>query len=336
MECSGALLCVDVTPAVVEEASSKGCNLIISHHPLIFRGLKRLTGSTPQEVAIMNAVSLGISIYSSHTAIDNAPAGVSAHMAAMLGATVHRALVPMSANLLKLTVYVPVSHAESVRMALFDAGAGSLGHYDCCSFNTAGTGTFRADSEAHPFVGEANELHRENEQAIHVIVPQHLRTQVEDVVREVHPYECPALDWLLLLNMADDCGTGVYAILDNALTPQQLVQRVKTIFGSPTARCTDYTAAMDDDTKIRRIAICGGSGAQFIPQAIAAGAQAYITSDIKYHDFLDNAHRIFLIDIGHFEAEKCTKDLFYNLITQKFPNFAVIKSTTAQNPILYL
>lgn len=334
-ECTGVLICVDVTPAIVEEAVSLGCNLIVSHHPLLFKGVKRLTGATPVEVSVMNAVAAGVSIYSCHTAIDNVPGGVSSVMAGMLGIDTMRVLDELPPRNLKLSVMVPRRSAESVRMALFDAGAGSLGNYDCCSFNTDGTGTFQPMPGAHPYVGEEGSIHEEPETRIDMLVPVWLRDKAESALLEVHPYEEPAYEFTALQNGSRHIGAGVIGTLRERMRPSSFVEHVKKTFGSPVARCSAYVTE-NSDIVISRVALCGGSGGSFIDRAIALGAQAYVTSDVRYHDFVDHRNDILLIDIGHYESEHCTKDIFYQIITRKFVNFAVYKSKLENNPIKYV
>lgn len=336
VECTGVLVCVDVTPEVVDEAIELGCNLIVSHHPLIFKGLKRITGNTPVEAAVANAIAAGVSVYSNHTALDNAPGGVSHRMAQMLGVKALSVLAPLDPHWLKLSVMVPDSHAQSVRLALFDAGAGELGSYDCCSFNVNGTGTFRAMKGANPFVGEIDQLHSEPETRIDVVLPDWARQRVENILLEVHPYECPAYEFMRPEGPSGPFGTGVYGTLEPRLTPLQLIEKIKEVFHVKTVRCSSIEASMDMDTPISRVALCGGSGGEFIPNAVSAGAQVYITGDIRYHDFVDRQSQILLMDIGHYESEECTKDIFYQIISKKFANFAVYKCKSGLNPVNYL
>lgn len=333
VECTGVMICVDVTPAVVEEAVQAGCNLIVSHHPLIFKPLKSLTGKNPVEVAVMNAIAAGVSVYSAHTSIDNAPGGVSYTMAERLGIRVMRTLAPRDNVMRRISVMVPINDAESVRMAMFDAGAGAFGGYDCCSFNVDGSGTYMPLEGSHPYAGTQGELHDEVETRIDVLAPYWLVDRVVEAMLGVHPYECPAWEVMQPVNKIDAIGLGAYGTLQKRLKPAALIELVKKTFGSKTVRCTK---PVDDDMLISRVALCGGSGGSMIGDAIAAGAQAYITSDVRYHDFVDYKDRILIIDIGHFEAEECTKDIFYQIITQKFINFAVHKSSTDTNSINYL
>lgn len=330
-ECTGVMLCVDAIPSVIAEAKAKGCNLVISHHPLLFKGVKQLIGATPVQVAVMEAIAAGITVYSCHTSLDNAYGGVSWAMAHRLGLTDISVLEPQAGTMMKLAVMVPSDHAELVRLALFDAGAGAIGNYDCCSYNSDGIGTFRAQQGANPYVGELLELHRQPETKVEVILPAVLRHRVEAALIDVHPYEEPAYDFITLANSSTREGSGVRGVLDRPVSATELVELVKKSFNTPVARCSQLP-----DTKISRIAVCGGSGSSLIPKAIASGAQAMITSDTKYHDFVDYGDRLLIIDIGHYESEYCTKEIFYRIITEKFPNFAAYNSVTEKNPINYL
>lgn len=329
--CSGVLLCVDVLPETIDESIARRCNLIVSHHPLIFKGLKSLTGATPQQTAIMNAIAAGVSVYSCHTSLDNTVGGVSHEMARRLGVSDPTLLERMRHKMMKLATMVPDDDVETVRMALFEAGAGSLGNYDSCSFGVRGEGTFRALDNANPYVGDIMEMHVEPETRLEVLLPAWRKSQVEEALRAVHPYEEPAYDFLMLENESCHWGSGVVGNLAEPISPARLIDRVKDAFGSPMVRCTRHEA----DTPLRRIAMCGGSGAFLIPAAIAARAQAIVTSDVKYHDFVDYADRILIIDIGHYESEQCTKEIFYHVISKKFPNFAIHYAEKEKNPINY-
>jgi len=330
-ECTGVMLCVDATPEVIAEAKSKGCNLVISHHPLFFKGVKQLIGATPVQIAAMEAIAAGISIYSCHTSLDNAYSGVSWEMARKLGLTDLNVLDPQSGTMMKLAVMVPNDHAELVRLALYDAGAGAIGNYDCCSFSTNGTGSFRALEGANPYVGELLDIHHEPEVKIEVILPAVLKRRIEAALREVHPYEEPAYDFIALANDSTREGCGVRGIFNEPMPAIDLVELVKSKFNTPVARCSRLP-----EGNISRVALCGGSGSSLFGKAIASGAQAMITSDTKYHDFIDYGRDLLIIDIGHHESEYCTKEIFYRIITEKFPNFAVYNSVTEKNPINYL
>jgi len=330
--CTGAILCVDVTPAIVDEAASRGCNLIVSHHPLIFKGLKRLTGASQVEQTVMKAIKAGIAIYSCHTAIDNAANGVSWEMARRLNVVGIETLEPQLGKLLKLSVMVPNAYCEAVKTAIFNAGAGTIGDYDCCSFSVQGEGSFRALSGANPFVGQVGEVHNELETRIDVIMPRWLKNRVERALIKAHPYEEPAYEFIAIENESKNLGSGVVGKLSTPLKLSQLISQVKEVFDAPIVRCN----TTDVDQEISTVAMCGGSGAFLIGKAIAKGAQVYITSDVKYHDFVDYKNDIIIIDIGHFESEQCTKSIFYREIQEKFPTFALYYSDIEKNPINYL
>ena len=332
VECSGVLLCVDVTPSIVDEAAKRGCNLIISHHPLIFKGLKRLTGSSQVEQTALKAIKAGIAIYSCHTAIDNATNGVSWEMANKLNVCNIKTLDPQREKLLKLSVMVPHAHCDAVKNAIFEAGAGAIGNYDCCSFSVEGDGSFRAKSGANPFVGEEGVLHHEPETRIDVILPRWLKYRVESALIKAHPYEEPAYEFIALENAMKNVGSGVIGELATPIKLSQFISQVKEAFNSPVVRSN----TSDVEQEVSVVAMCGGSGSFLIRNAISQGAQVYLTSDTKYHDFIDYKNDIIIIDIGHFESEQCTKNIFYRIIQEKFPNFALYYSELEKNPINYL
>lgn len=330
--CTGAILCVDVTQAIVDEAVSRGCNLIISHHPLIFKGLKRLTGASQVEQTVMKAIRTGVAIYSCHTAIDNATNGVSWEMARRLNVVDVETLEPQQGKLLKLSVMVPNAYCEAVKTAIFNAGAGTIGYYDCCSFSVQGEGSFRALKGANPFVGQVGEVHHEPETRIDVVMPRWLKNKVETALINAHPYEVPAYEFIAIENELKLTGSGVVGRLSTIVKLSQLISQIKEAFNSPIVRCN--TAEVEQE--VSKIAMCGGSGSFLIRNAIAKGVQVYITSDVKYHDFVDYKNDIIIVDIGHFESEQCTKNIFYREIQEKFPNFALYYSDIEKNPINYL
>lgn len=333
VECTGVFICFDVTPAVVEEAISYGYNLIISHHPLFFKGEKRLTGATPQQVSAINAITAGITIYSTHTAADSTKGGVSYLLAERLGVTPLKVLAPLTDRMIRLDAIVPETHADEVRIALFDAGAGALGDYDSCSFNTKGTGTFRALEGANPFVGEPGEEHHEKETMISVVLPTRLMDKAEHALLDVHPYETPAYQFLPMLNKLSDYGLGIYGVMEDAMDPEGFVEHVKASLGAKAVRTTRLPDI--PDLKIRRVAMCGGAGHEFIPKAIAMGAQAYISADLKYHDFVDYQDRILLVDAGHYETEAAIKEGLANMLRTRFEGFDAIRCTESDNPVHY-
>ena len=332
-DCTGVLTCVDVTPAVVAEAAEKGCNLILSHHPLIFKGLKRLTGATQVERLVMEAMRCGIAVYASHTALDVAPGvGMSHEMGRRLGLTDVSVLVPQENRLLKLAVFVPRDHADRVAEAIYNAGAGCIGNYDRCSYRVDGTGTFRPLDGSTPFTGTCGKDHFEPETRIEIILPAHLKSAVEQALRTAHPYEEPAYDFFPVANANMAVGLGIIGTLPSAMDTDRFIGLVKDVYKSPAVRCS---IAATSSRIINRVALCTGSGGEFITTARAMGADAYITSDVRYHDFVDHGNTLLIVDTGHFESEECARYIFSHIISEKFANFAVYSALSESNPINY-
>lgn len=331
-EATGALICLDVTEEVVDEAIGLGFNLIISHHPFVFSGLKKFTGANYIERTLIKAIKNDIAVYAAHTNLDNMlNNGVNSKIAEKIGLRNVRILSPMSGNLCKLAVYVPKSHAEAVRNAMFEAGAGSIGNYDSCSYNTEGQGTFKANENCNPFVGNIGKLHFEAETRIETIMPQHLTGKVINAMLAAHPYEEPAYDIYPLKNEYNQAGTGIIGELTEPENAAAFLLRIKKIFDCGSIRHTRLP-----ETPIARIAVCGGAGSFLIEDAMRAGADILLTADIKYHQFFDARYPFVLADIGHYESEQFTKELFYELLTRKFSNFAVRLTKVKTNPIKYV
>lgn len=331
MEVTGVLLTIDVTPQVVAEAVAGGANLIVAHHPVIFKGLKRITGKSYVEQVVVNAIRNNIAIYAAHTNIDSVQGGVSFKMAEVLGLTSTQVLSPLTGQLVKLVTFVPTEYAEAVRQAMFNAGAGVIGNYDSCSFNIQGQGTFRAGDGTNPFVGEKGKIHFEPEVRVETIVPRHILSAVVKAMVEAHPYEEVAYDVYPLDLPYKKAGLGVVGDLPEPMNTIDFVKHVKQQFRAP---CVRYTNPVKDF--ISRVAICGGSAISLLNDAIAANADVFITADVKYHQFFDAENRIVIIDIGHFESEQFTIDIFYDLLSKKISNFAVLKSKVRTNPINYI
>ena len=330
-EAAGALLCLDVTEAVLDEAIALGYNLVISHHPLIFKGYKSITGKDYVERCMLKAIKNDIVIYSAHTNLDNAVGGVNYRLAELIGLQNVRILSPQKGALLKLVTFVPEAYAEIMRNTLFNAGAGSIGNYDACSYNLHGEGTFRANAGCNPFCGEIGELHVEKEVRIEMILPAFKKTAVTRALLSVHPYEEPAFDFYSLSNTWEQAGSGVVGELPAEEDELSFLLRIKALFNVGCVKHSPFTGK-----PIREVAICGGSGAFLIKDAIAYGADVFITGEAKYNDFYDVEDRILLAVIGHYESEICTKDIFYNIISKKFPTFAVHFSNVNSNPVKYL
>ncbi len=330
-EINSALLTLDITMGVVDEAIEKGSDVIISHHPLIFHGLKKITGRNYTEKIIYKAINNKIAIYSSHTSLDAVNNGVSWKMAEKLGLTATEVLAPLQGKLLKLVTYIPEAYLDNVRVAIFDAGAGVTGKYDRCGYTTRGTGSFRGNEGAHPFVGETGKMHFEDEIRFETVMYSHKRAAVINALLKAHPYEEVAYDVYSLSNDIANSGTGCTGFLENEMTERDFLEYLSTIFDAEGIRYSRPTGR-----KVRKIALCGGAGISFMNEAIAARADAFVTGDIKYHNFFDADNRILLVDIGHFESEKFSTEILYHLIIKKFPKFAVRFSETNTNPINYL
>jgi len=329
-EITSALICLDVTEGVLEEAAGNRCDLIISHHPLIFNGIKKLAGRTVTERIISGAVKKDIAVYSAHTNLDILSSGVSRKMAEKLALENVTVLAPSENKLLKLVTYIPQSHAEKVRNAIFDAGAGVIGNYDKCGFTVPGTGSFRPNDMANPFVGEKGETHYENEIRFETILYSHLKTAVINALIDAHPYEEVAYDLYSLGNNNIESGLGCVGRLREAIPEVGFLQLVSETFGSNGIRHSGLTGK-----PVEKIALCGGAGASLIENAVRSGADVYLTADLKYHDFFRAENRILLVDAGHFETEKFSREILKELIIKKFPKFAVRFSETNTNPINY-
>jgi dinuclear metal center YbgI/SA1388 family protein len=331
MEITGALLCVDVTLPVVEEALQQGVNLIISHHPVIFGSIRQLTGKTSTERIVMMALRHHIAIYSSHTSMDNVDTGVNLKICHKLGLTNLNILLPQKNVLKKLVTFVPQRHAEDVRNALFLAGAGHIGQYDSCSFNLEGKGSFRALEGSQPFVGETGHLHIEDEIRIEMIFPAPAKSRIVHALLKAHPYEEVAYDIYALENEYAQAGSGMIGNLEQALDEESFLQQVKEIFQCKVIRHSKLFKKL-----VRRVAVCGGSGSSLIQHAISAGADLFLTGEVKYHQFFDAEEKIIIADIGHFESEQFTVEIFYDILLKKIPNFAIHFSRMNTSPIYYL
>jgi dinuclear metal center YbgI/SA1388 family protein len=328
--CNGIICSLDATEEVVKEAIEKKYNLIVAHHPIIFGGIKKINGKNYVEKAIITAIKNDIAIYAIHTNLDNVIHGVNGRMAKMLGLKNISILSAKENALKKLFTFSPVEHAEKVRNAIFEAGGGQIGNYSECSFNSAGTGTFKAGKGAEPFIGDIGIRHLENEVKIEVIFPSFLENKIIDALKKAHPYEEVAFDMIALSNTDQSIGSGVVGDLQEEVGEMQFLRTLKEVFGLSVIR---HTALLNKPVK--KVALCGGAGSFLISKALAAGANAYITGDIKYHEFFDANKRMVIADIGHHESEQFTIDLLKEILEQKFPTFAVLKTEVKTNPVHY-
>jgi len=329
-EITTVLITLDVTEKVVEEAVQKKAQLIVSHHPVVFSGLKKLTGKNYVERTLIKAIKNDIAIYTAHTNLDSVEGGVNHKICEKLGLQNCKILQPAGEQLKKLVTFIPVEQSNQVREAVFNAGAGNIGNYDSCGFTAEGFGSFRGNEESNPFVGKKGEIHTEKEVRFETIFPGYLQGKVVDALLKAHPYEEVAYDIYPLDNKFDKVGMGMIGTLINSVSETEFLQKLKTTFNTGVIK---HTALKDKP--VNKVAVCGGSGSFLLNAAIAAGADFFVSGDFKYHQFFDAENKIVIADIGHFESEQFTKELFYELLTKKFPKFAVHLSEVGTNPVFY-
>ncbi len=330
MEISGVLITLDTLPEVVDEAIATNCNLIVSFHPIIFKGLKSITGKTYVERVVEKAIKHDIAIFAIHTALDNAFEGVNAEICNRLNLINKSILMPQSGTVKKLTTFVPNTDAEMVRTALFEAGGGALGNYENCSFNSQGIGTFEGNSEAQPAIGKPNELKSVEETRIDIVYAKHLESGILNALFQAHPYEEVAHELFTLENKNHHIGMGMIGELENPMSETDFLTFVKQRM-----KCEIIRHSKQLEHPIKKVAVLGGSGSFAISAAKAAGADAFVTSDLKYHDFFRAENQILLMDIGHYESEQYTKNLLASYLKKKIPNFAVLLSKINTNPVKY-
>jgi dinuclear metal center YbgI/SA1388 family protein len=330
MEIHKALVTMDVTEKVMKEAIKKGCKLIISHHPLIFGNIKKINSKNVTEKLIISAIKNDIAIYAAHTNFDNISHGVNEILGKKLGLSNLKILQPKENLLKKLITFCPVKHVTKVQAALFSAGAGHIGNYDCCSYNTSGEGTFRALENANPFVGKPHEIHHEKEVKIEVIFPAYKQSSLIHALISAHPYEEVAYDIFPLHNSFNQVGSGMMGYVEKPKTEKEFLDHLKKSLDIKAIRHSPLL-----NKKIKTVAFCGGSGSFLIKEALAANVDAFITADLKYHNFFEPENRFLLADIGHYESEQFTKELIVDCIKKKFPKFAILNSEVNTNPVNY-
>ena len=328
---SGVLVTLDTLESVVDEAIEKKCNLIVSFHPIIFSGLKKITGKNYVERVVLKAIKNDIAIFSNHTALDNSWNGVNAMICEKLGLKNREVLIPRKETIKKLITFVPTKEAENVRNALFNAGAGSIGNYENCSFNIEGKGSFKGNADSNPVIGEKGKVHYEEETQIGVTFAKHLQNTILKALFETHPYEEVAYEITTLENTNQHLGMGMIGELEKPLNETEFLKFLKKTMQTD---CVRHSALLQKP--INRIAVLGGSGSFAIDAAKSAGADVFVSADFKYHDFFRAENSILLADIGHYESEQYTKDLIHSFLKKKNTNFAVLLSQINTNPISYL
>ncbi|NQX85065.1 MAG: Nif3-like dinuclear metal center hexameric protein [Flavobacteriaceae bacterium] len=328
---TGILVTLDTLETVVDEAIENQCNLIVSFHPIIFKGLKSITGKTYVERVVLKAIKHDIAIFAIHTALDNAMQGVNHMICEQLGLIHQKILIPQSKTIKKLTTYAPKENAVSIRKALFKAGAGTIGNYFKCSFDTDGIETYQGNENSNPTLGEKGKTHLEVETKITVIFEKHLESRVLSALFKNHRYEEVAYEVITLENSNQTIGMGMIAELETPMDELSFLKFVKKTFKTG---CVRHSQIRHKD--IKKVAVLGGSGSFAISAAKAVGADVFLSGDFKYHDFFSAENQILIADIGHYESEQYTKNLLVTYLTKKIPNFAIILSKTNTNPVKYL
>jgi dinuclear metal center YbgI/SA1388 family protein len=329
-DCTGVMISLDATEQVVLDAIAQNCNLIVAHHPIVFSGLKKITGGNYVERTVITAIKHDIAIFAIHTNLDNIYAGVNGKISQKIGLKNTRILMPKKDILQKLSVFVPIASKQSLMEAVFSAGAGDIGNYSECSFSSEGTGSFKAGSGAQPFVGAIGERHYEKEEKLEIIFPAWLQNKVISAMKAAHPYEEVAYDLNKLANSYQFTGSGMIGELEEPVSEAEALKLIGQAFDVSVIRHTAIRGV-----QIKKIALCGGAGSFLTKMAIAAGADMFISSDFKYHEFFDAENKLLLADIGHYESEQFTVELLFDLLREKFPNFAHLKMGVNTNPVHY-
>lgn len=329
-EVNGILCTLDCTEEIVEEAIQLGANLIVAHHPIVFKGLKSITGKNYVERTIIKAIKADIAIYAIHTNLDHVSQGVNKRICDRLGLTKTRILSPKKQVLNKLTYFVPTTEAKKTMDAVFAAGAGKIGEYSDCAFQTEGTGTFVPSSKANPTIGIANHAEKVQESRIEILLPSHLSNQIINELKKAHPYEEVAYYLQQLENENQEVGAGMIGEFENPLKAEEFLDLLKTNMNLEIVKHTNFP-----NRKIKKVAVCGGAGIFLLSDAKRAGADAFVTADIKYHEFFDAEGQLILCDIGHYESEIFTKELLGEFLSQNFPNIALYLTKVVTNPSSY-
>ncbi len=327
----GIMICLDSTEEVVKNAINNNCNLIISHHPIVFSGLKKINGKNYVERAIILAIKNDIAMYAIHTNLDNILNGVNGMIAKKLGLINLSILSPKKSILRKLVTFSPIASADQIRKALFEAGGGNIGNYSECSFNSLGEGTFKGNELSNPVFGKKGESNTEKEIRIETIFETQNEFSILKALMESHPYEEVAYDVYNLENTYKNVGSGIIGEMVEIQSEEQFLLKVKKTMK---VGCLRYTSLIGNE--IKKVAICGGSGSFLLPEAIQGGAQIFISADFKYHQFFDADKKIVIADIGHFESEQFTMELIQTLILKKFSTFAVHLTEINTNPVQYM
>ena len=330
-EATGVLVCHDALESVIEEAITKNCNLVVCFHPILFSGIKKITGKNYVERSVLKAIKNDIAIYAVHTALDNHKNGVNKIFCDALGLINTKILVPKPNFIQKLVTYTIPENVEQVRNALFNAGAGKIGNYDDCSFTSQGIGTYMGNENSNPEIGERFEFVEAQEIKIEVTFEKHLQNKILKALLKNHVYEEVAYEIYDLQNTHQNIGLGMVGELEKPLSEIEFLQLVKTKM-----QCGGIRHSTLLGKSIKKVAVLGGSGSFAIKNAIQAGADVFLTADLKYHNFYEAENQMVLADIGHFESERYTKNYIVDYLKEKITNFAFVLSEENTNPVKYL
>ncbi|WP_298394889.1 Nif3-like dinuclear metal center hexameric protein [Flavobacterium sp.] len=335
---TGVLVCHDALESVINEAIDKKCNLVVCFHPILFSGLKKITGKNYVERAVLKAIKNDVAIYAVHTALDNHKEGVNKIFCDALGLKNTKILVPKQNFIQKLVTYTVPENAEKVRNALFQAGAGKIGNYEDCSFNSQGTGTYKGNEYSNPQIGERLEFVAAQEIKIEVTFEKHLQSNILKALFANHLYEEVAYEIYDLQNSHQNIGLGMIGELENPMGEIDFLNFVKEKM-----LCGGIRHSQLLERQVTKVAVLGGSGSFAIKHAIQANADVFLTSDLKYHNFYESENQIVLADIGHFESERYTKNYIVDFLKEKITNFAlslplgrIVLSEENTNPVKYL
>lgn len=330
-DAAGVLVCHDALENVIDEAITKNCNMIVCFHPILFSGLKKITGKNYVERAVIKAIKNDIAIYAVHTALDNHKHGVNKIFCDALGLINTKILIPKENHIYKLVTYTIPENLEQLRNALFDAGAGNIGNYENCSFNSQGLGTYQGNADSNPAIGTPGEFVEAQEIKVEVTFEKHLEGKILKALFKNHVYEEVAYEIYTLQNRHQNIGLGMTGELQQPMDEKKFLQFVKDKICAGGIRHSAFTGK-----QIKTVAVLGGSGSFAIKNAIAAGSDAFLTADLKYHQFYEAENKLLLADVGHFESERYTKNYIVDYLTKKIPNFAFILSQENTNPVKYL
>lgn len=337
-ELTGVLVCHDALESVIDEAVENNCNLVVCFHPILFSGIKKITGNNYVERAILKAIKNDIAIYAVHTALDNHQTGVNKIFCDAIGLKNTKILVPKSQFIQKLVTYTVPENVEKLLNALFSAGAGKIGNYENCSYSSYGTGSYKGNEQSNPVIGNKNELIKADEVKIEVTFEAYLQKDILKVLFDNHIYEEVAYEVYQLQNLHQNIGLGMIGELEEVMPEKEFLEFVKHKMECGVIRHTNFL-----NKPIKKVAVLGGSGSFAIKNAIQAGADVFLTADLKYHDFYQAENKLILADIGHFESERFTKNYIVDFLKEKITNFApalskgrVVLSQINTNPVKYL